>query len=510
MTLKTGNVDRRSVSIVIPTHNNLHLLRECLDGVRDLKYPSASLGVVVVNNASTDGTPSVLHEHYPQVKLVNLEKNTGFAEACNRGAAAASEEYVAFLNDDAVPDKDWLLGLFAGLDAGGKGTVCAASHIRSRDGEQVEFEGASANLFGVGRPRSAWGWPDAPNKPGEGDLLLFASGGAMLIHRRTFLDVGGFDPQFFAYFEDVDLGWRLWVLGHKVAYAPRARVRHVGGATGSRQPEHRRYTLWECNALATVLKNYEGGHMERVLSAAIMLQLRRALLSAGEAFQPGEYKLTAPRDTNTANIERLPKVSVAHLAAVARFNERLPHFMRERRRIQAERKRPDREILPLLGRPWEMGFAGAEYADKARTLFAALDLYGITRETAPNRVLVLASTEEEGEAIRVAEQLKDNTLVAVAIVTKQPGGKTTRPPQQGFTLHTLREGDPRLGELAGQADALVVLPGVAQLSILRETATPIASIGGKGATLPRASAFEMGDWDRLVAFCQAPQAGTIT
>src|SRR5438270_9598734 len=124
----------------------------------------------------------------------------------------------------------------------------------------------------------------------------------MLIQRRTYLDVGGFDPYFFAYFEDVDLGWRLWALGYKVAYAPGAVVRHVGGATGSRAGAHRRYTLWESNSLATVLKNYESGHMERVLSAALILLYKRALLSAGGALDPLEYRLGGPVDTNTANV----------------------------------------------------------------------------------------------------------------------------------------------------------------------------------------------------------------
>ncbi|HYP39736.1 MAG TPA: glycosyltransferase family 2 protein, partial [Chloroflexia bacterium] len=318
-----------TVTLVIPTYSNAKLLRECLDAVRALTYPREQLEVIVIDNASENGTADLLEKHYPKIGHIRLDRNTGFAAACNLGAARGSCEYVAFLNDDAVPEPNWLEALLAGLWAGGEGAVCAASHIRSRDGQEIEFNGASANLFGVGRPHPA------SNPPSEGDPLLFASGGAMLIHRRTFLDAGGFDPEFFAYFEDVDLGWRLWVMGHRVVYAPGAVVRHVGGATGSRSPAHRRYTLWECNALATVLKNYESGNMERILSAALLLQYKRAILSAGSAFQPHDYNLTAPKDTNTANIEHLPKVSVAHLAAINRFNGLLPHFMQERRRIQA-------------------------------------------------------------------------------------------------------------------------------------------------------------------------------
>jgi GT2 family glycosyltransferase len=367
----TGNP---SVTLVIPTHSNAKLLRECLDAVRALSYPREQLETIVVDNASEDGTADLLKKHYPKITHIRLDRNTGFAPACNLGAARGSCEYVAFLNDDAVPEPNWLEALLAALAAGGEGAVCAASHIRSRDGQEVEFNGASANLFGVGRP-----YP-ASNPSSEGDPLLFASGGAMLIHRRTFLDAGGFDPEFFAYFEDVDLGWRLWVMGHRVVYAPGAVVRHVGGATGSLSAPHRRYTLWECNALATVLKNYESGNMERILSAALLLQYKRTVLSAGSAFRAEDYNLTAPKDTNTANVERLPKVSVAHLAAINRFNRLIPHFMRERRRIQSARKRPDAEILPLLGNPWQPQFAGDEYAQASRDLAHALSLYDIASD----------------------------------------------------------------------------------------------------------------------------------
>ncbi|HET9495797.1 MAG TPA: glycosyltransferase family 2 protein, partial [Chloroflexia bacterium] len=286
-----------TISVVIPTHNNAALLSECLQAVQRLDYPDARLSVVVVDNGSTDRTREMLARRFASVQVVPLQGNMGFAPACNKGAAAATGEYVAFLNNDAIPDPQWLNALLAALEAGPEGTVCAASRIVSRDGSEVEYDGAGSNLFAAGRPHSTWGWPDTPEPPGPGSPVLFASGGAMLIKRSTFLEVGGFDPEYFAYFEDVDLGWRLWLLGHAVAYAPDAVVRHIGGATGRRAGAHKRYTLWESNSLATVIKNYETGNMERILSAALLLEYKRALMSMGDAVNPREYELTAPKDT---------------------------------------------------------------------------------------------------------------------------------------------------------------------------------------------------------------------
>jgi hypothetical protein len=492
------------VSVVIPTYNNLALLRECLRSVRDMDYPADRLEVTVVDNGSGDGTYRAVHMPELGVRCVRLEQNTGFAAACNRGAAESSGDYVAFLNDDALADPQWLNQMFEALDDAEPGTVCVASRIMSRDGKEIEFNGASSNLFGVGRPRSVWGWPDAPQPPGKGSPILFASGGAMLVHRRTFLDVGGFDPNFFAYFEDVDLGWRLWVLGHRVVYAPDAVVRHIGGATGTRQPAHRRYTLWECNSLATVLKNYESGNMERLLSGALLLLYKRALLAAGDALQREDYNLGGPKDDNPANVERLPRVSVAHLAAIDRFNSLLPVLMEERRRIQAARVRPDREVLPLLGRLWEPQFAGSEYAAASRQMAAALDLYGLTAEALPNRVLVLAGPTHDS-ATQVASALAAGFLVA--LVRSQVGAAHTWGLDGGYTRHTLAPGAPELHALVRHSDAVLVFPGALDGVPVEATDTPLAMLDAPSTgKLPGASYFQSADLGALREFCRRPVA----
>ncbi|MFL5731989.1 MAG: glycosyltransferase family 2 protein [Chloroflexia bacterium] len=493
-----------TVSVVVPTLDNPVLLAECVASLRKLDYPADKVEIVVADNGSKERTAEMLRSRYPKVRHIKLGSNTGFVGACNRGASEASGEYVAFINDDAVAEPGWLEGLFAGLEAGGEGTVCAAAHIRSQDGREVEFSGASANLFGVGRPRSVWGWPGSLETPGLGTPLLFASGGAMLIQRRTFLDVGGFDPHFFAYFEDVDLGWRLWALGYKVAYAPGAVVRHIGGATGSRAGAHRRYVLWESNSLATVLKNYESGNMERILSAALLLLYKRALLSAGEAFDPAEYRLGGRPDTNTANVEALPRISVAHLAAIDRFNSLLPRFMEERRTIQARRVRSDAEIVPLLGRAFEPQFAGSEYARAAGQLASAMGLYGITAEAAPNRVLVLASMGEEEAAREVAARLKEHALVALALLSDGPAAEQRD--EGGVAVHYLNRSDPALRGLVEQADGLVALPGVLGHPALAGTASPIAVVGeARGAGMTEHTlTFSAADEEGLLAFCREP------
>ena len=435
---------------------------------------------MVVDNLSTDRTREIIRERFPYVKLVALETNTGFAVACNRGATLAKGDFVAFLNNDAVADRGWLRGLVDTLESTGEKAVCVASRIASRDGTETEFDGASSNLFGAGRPTSAWGWPDTPAPPAKGSPILFASGGAMLIRRSVFLDVGGFDPDYFAYFEDVDLGWRLWILGYQVVYAPDAVVKHLGGATARRTGEHRRYVLWECNALATVVKNYESGNMEKILSAALLLEYKRTLLAAADLIDPADYHLGGPADTNNTNVERLPKVSVAHLAAIDRFNSILPQLMASRRKIQAHRVRSDAEILPLLGRPFEPQYAGKAYAEASKALAGALGLFGFTAAASPTRLLVVGGHDDLPILLETAERLKANSQVAIALL----GRAGTYRLDAGNAIHELAENDPAFSQLVKNADLVVATPRYAQLEILGGGVAPVHVIGSDGIVLP--------------------------
>jgi glycosyltransferase involved in cell wall biosynthesis len=120
--LHDGKATLPSISVVIPTYNNLSLLLECLESVQKLDYPRDLLEVLVVDNASSDRTPDVIADRFPHVRLVRLESNTGFAPACDRGALEAKGQYVAFLNNDAVVAPDWLSALVTALKAGEEGT----------------------------------------------------------------------------------------------------------------------------------------------------------------------------------------------------------------------------------------------------------------------------------------------------------------------------------------------------------------------------------------------------
>lgn len=469
--------EQPTVAIIIPTWNGLEHLKPCLESLAALAYPADRLEIILSDNASSDGTLEWVSRRWPAVRVVQNGAQVGFGRACNQAATATRADFVAFLNNDTRVEPGWLAALLAARAAGG-GAACVAAHLKSWDGREEDFSGAAANLFGSGRQGFVRGWPDRPGPPNPGEPILFACGAAMLIERQVFLDAGGFDPGFFMYFEDVDLGWRLWVLGHRVVYAPDAVVYHRGGGTtgADRAPSHRRYFQFEANTLATIVKNYEAANLDRVLPAALALELKRALLAAGEHVDPAHYRLGGK--SQAAGIAEgraeLPPVSVAHILATGAWVARLPALMRERARIQARRRRPDAAILPLFGRPFAPQFAGPVYAEAQRRVLAALDLYPVVAASAPNRVLVLAG--EDAASQERAQVLGSELGTAFQVVIAPVGGTPGPPapePSAGepggdvLTRPFTSAADPALRDLAATADLIIAvgsgleLPGVA-------------------------------------------------
>ena len=170
----------------------------------------------------------------------------------------------------------------------------------------------------------------------------------MLLNREAFLDVGAFDEDFFAYFEDVDLGWRLNLFGHDVVLAPRAVTYHRQHGTSSRWALTLRLRLLERNALAMIYKNYESATLARVFPAAVALSLLRGLLISGI----DELKLPfSERPPTSVDVE--PRL-IAHLIALEDFCRQLPELRRKRALVQQRRRRSDAELFRLFGDPFRL------------------------------------------------------------------------------------------------------------------------------------------------------------
>ncbi|HET7294264.1 MAG TPA: glycosyltransferase family 2 protein, partial [Vicinamibacteria bacterium] len=257
------------LSVVIPTWDGRRLLEACLRGLRAQTLPADAYEIVVVDNGSEDGTEAWLHAAHPDVVVLRSPENLGFAEATNRGAAAARGERLVLLNNDAVPAPPFLEALERTAAGPAPAAAAVAGRILDADGRAVEFGGSELGGFGFGFQRSSWqrGFEECE----DGGELPFACGGAMLIGRAEFLALGGFDPDYFAYYEDVDLGWRLWLAGRRVVYARGAEVRHERHGTGRRFSDRWRHFHWYKNALQTLVKNAEDAYLPRLFPVALAL-----------------------------------------------------------------------------------------------------------------------------------------------------------------------------------------------------------------------------------------------
>lgn len=212
--------------VVVPNWNGKHHLNACLGA---LAHQDAT--IVVVDNGSHDGSADFVRANFPEVVLLTHPKNIGFTGAVNDGIRWAIDNnypYVALLNNDAVADKHWVKNLVGFISKNPKVGI-ATSKIISFDGKLMDSTGEFYSVWGLSFSRGR----DEPasNRYDRMSRIFGASGGAS-IYRTTMLNqIGLFDNDFFAYYEDVDISFRARLAGWEVNYVPSAIVRHHIGAT---------------------------------------------------------------------------------------------------------------------------------------------------------------------------------------------------------------------------------------------------------------------------------------
>ena len=216
-----------AISVVIACWNSGDHLPRCLAALEAQTY--RDFEVILVDNASTDGSTLGLPEAHPGLRLrvETLPTNLGFAAATNRGAHLAQGSWLALLNADAFPQPDWLEQHM--LVAGGNpGTFFASRQIQANRPALLDGEGDVYYTSGLALRQNYNTRHSAPGAPRE---VFSACAAAALYPREDFLAVGGTDEDYFAYHEDVDLGFRLRLRGLRCLLVPAAVVHHVGAAS---------------------------------------------------------------------------------------------------------------------------------------------------------------------------------------------------------------------------------------------------------------------------------------
>lgn len=246
----------KTVAVIIVNWNSWALLARCLASLAAQTWQDFS--VTIIDNASSEDMPDQMLADYPQARLVRNSRNTGFAAANNLAVQqyTGNSEWIALLNPDAFPQPDWLAQLMQASQAHPDCAVFASRQLHAADLTRLDGDGDSYHISGRAW-RTGHGRAVPAHSPAV-SAVFSPCAAAGLYRRRVFEQVGGFDEDFFCYFEDVDLGFRLQLAGYPCLLITDAVVHHLGSATTGGQ--HGDFAVYHGhrNLVWTYFKNMPG------------------------------------------------------------------------------------------------------------------------------------------------------------------------------------------------------------------------------------------------------------
>ncbi|MFC2739670.1 MAG: glycosyltransferase family 2 protein [Prevotella sp.] len=267
------------VAVVILNWNGEAMLRRFLPTV--VRYSCDEAEIWVADNASDDASVQLLREHFPSVRLIQLDKNYGFAEGYNRALAQIEAEYYVLLNSDVEVTHHWLTPLVEYMEAYPDVAACQPKLLSEANRDYFEYAGASGGFI------DRYGYPFCRGRifntveedNGQYDYIidiLWATGACMLIRSADYREVHGLDGRFFAHNEEIDLCWRLRQRGRRIVCIPESEVYHVGGGTLPKSNPMKTFLNFR-NNLTMLYKNLPDGELKGVMRVRRVLDYVAAL-----------------------------------------------------------------------------------------------------------------------------------------------------------------------------------------------------------------------------------------
>jgi len=247
------------ITVVIPHCNGVEILRECLTSLFHLTQ--LELRVILVDNASTDNSRSMVAREFPAVQIISLERNLGFAGGCNAAIRVATTPYILILNNDTIHTPGWIEYLLTKIKSDQSIAVVQPKILSYYNRDSFDYSGACGGEMDI------FGFPFARGRIiteiekdyGQYDELaapiFWASGTAFLARTEVIKQAGMFDETFFAHMEELDLQWRIQLLNYHIAVEPRAVIYHRSGFTLGAESPYKKY-LNHRNSLIMLLANY--------------------------------------------------------------------------------------------------------------------------------------------------------------------------------------------------------------------------------------------------------------
>jgi len=246
------------VSVIIPHWNGIDVLSECLDSLKKTSF--TSFEIIISDNASTDGSQNWIKENHPTIHLIENDTNFGYAGGCNIGSEIARGEYLIFLNNDTIQNSDWIDHLVGLMD---KNKLIAATQpklLNYYENTTFDYAGGSGGYmdllcFPFARGRIFLEQEKDRGQYDNAQKCFWASGTALIVRKKLFLEAGKFEDIFFAHMEEIDLCWRFQAMGYEVWVEPLSVVYHKNAVS---LPMHsqKKYYLNHRNSLIMVFSNY--------------------------------------------------------------------------------------------------------------------------------------------------------------------------------------------------------------------------------------------------------------
>jgi len=246
--LAGGNLSDILVSIIVVNWNGMKYIKDCLESL--LKQTYKNFEIVVVDNASTDGSIEYVEKNFPMVNVIKNKKNLGFAEGNNIGINNCQGQYVALFNPDAVAEKDWLLRLVTSLKTSEKiGGACGKLYyLGDRFGKDAVF-----CTWSKVNPFSAAPYNFRNNEPTSN--IDYLTGAAMVVKKNVIQKIGLLDPQYFLYFDETDWCARMIRAGFDLVYVPTAIAWHT--VSGLVSESDKKIYYMERSRLRFATKNFD-------------------------------------------------------------------------------------------------------------------------------------------------------------------------------------------------------------------------------------------------------------
>lgn len=244
----------KPIAVVILNWNGAKLLREYLPSVCN-NTPTQLADIIVADNGSTDNSLEVMRSEFPHVRTITFTENYGFAEGYNRAIAQLQEyPYIVLLNSDVAVAEGWLQPLYEYAESHAEVAALQPKIRAYRDRDSFEYAGAAGGFLDCNGYPYCRGRIFATVEQDTGQYddvceVVWASGAALMVRTNIYQQAGGLDASFFAHMEEIDLCWRMRLMGHRIMAIPQGIVYHYGGASLDNSSPRKLYLNYRNNLL---------------------------------------------------------------------------------------------------------------------------------------------------------------------------------------------------------------------------------------------------------------------